>query len=519
MPEISSGRRILLSVISGVLLAISYPPGPLWIVAWISLVPFFGAFSRSTSPKEALKIGYVFGVALNLASFHWLIHLPVPLWVSMLGYTALSLFSALYPALFSWAAFRIKARFRLPLIFVLPVVWVGMEFVRSIGILGFPWLDLGYTQCLNLPLIQIASITGHGGVSFLVVLLNAAILAAVFHKETGADGRRALLQPVAVLAVVLAAYFWGGHTVNEYDSSREKLVDIVMIQGNLSPLDKWQNSERLSKYMVFQDETEKAVSGDRSQPDLVIWPETAAPCYLVDEWKYRELVTSLAKRTGIPILSGTLMMDLGKSKKHFNGMALFLPDGTVGGKYKKMHLVPFGEMIPLEDKIPILEKVELGQGDYSPGSEYILFKAGDYSFGGVICFESLFPDHFRRFVSLGASFMVVVTNDAWFGRSSAPYHHSAISSFRAVENCVSIARCANTGVSALIDPCGRAVDSTGLFVRETITGTLYSSGNRDDEQTFFNRHGRIIEIVSAGISAILLLVSLFSGPLRPQGKK
>jgi apolipoprotein N-acyltransferase len=207
---------------------------------------------------------------------------------------------------------------------------------------------------------------------------------------------------------------------------------------------------------------------------------------------------TLAKETDVPVLTGTLIAGHGEESKHYNGLVMFLPDGTLGGCYRKIQLVPFGEMIPLEDKIPLLARINLGQGDYSPGNELTVFRYKNQKISGVICFESMFPDLFRKFVKRGADFMVVVTNDAWYGRSGAPYHHAAISCMRAAENRVGLARCANTGVSCFIDPTGRLRHPTEIFTRETIEDDLFKV---TDRPTFFSLHGDLL-------SRLILLLSL-----------
>ncbi len=500
-------RRFLYPIASGALLAFCYPPGDLGIVAWFAIVPFLISIDSESSARHAFGTGYLFGFILHLVSFHWLINLPVPIWISLLGITALTLFSSIYTGLFSALSVSIRKKLHIPGLILYPPVWLAMEFIRGAGILGFPWLDLAYTQHKNLPLLQISSITGHCGVSLLVISANSALLALI--KNLRNPFSKELLTPIiTVAALTISLLFWGNHRIEEQKRAADSIAHVLLFQGNLSPAEKWLSGDRHQKISLFCDETLQAVRTCKNKPDIVIWPETAVPAYLLDERRYRKKVLSLSAELSLPILTGTLVMEPNNRSTHYNGLVLFPPDGEIGNCYKKIKLVPFGEMIPFEDRIPLLSKIELGQGSYSPGSEYTIFNSGDVSFGGVICFESLFPSHFRRIVKQGAQFMVVVTNDAWFGESSAPYHHAAVSSFRAIENCVSVARCANTGISCIVDPWGRIYNATGIFTREIVNGDMIfnmeSSG-----KTFYCKFGNIIGPAALIMTFILLIFARY----------
>lgn len=502
MPNKLHLRRYLYPIASGVVLARIFPPSEFGFIAWFVLVPLFYSIGAETSVRHAFRTGYLFGFALHIFSFYWLLNLPVPLWVSLLGIASLALFSSVYTGAFTALAVFIQKKSVIPGIILYPSIWLSMEYIRSSGILGFPWLDLAYTQHRNFPLIQLASITGQSGLSLLIVFVNS-VLHSMISNQKDLFSRKVLILLISVSAVYISIHSWGKHRIETQDRIADTISHVLLIQGNLSPAEKWASGNRNEKISLFCSETRQAVRKAKEKTDLVIWPETAVPAYLLDERRYRRKVLALSAELDLPILAGTLVMDPDNRSTHYNGLALFLPDGNIGACYKKIKLVPFGEMIPFEDRIPLLTKIELGQGSYSPGSEFVIFDDGNSSFGGVICFESLFSSHFRKIVNNGAQFMVVVTNDAWFGKSTAPYHHMAISSFRAIENGVSIARCANTGISCIIDPWGRIFHASGIFTKAIVEGEILC--NRDFcGKTVYSKFGNILQPAALFITVLFV---------------
>ena len=219
--------------------------------------------------------------------------------------------------------------------------------------------------------------------------------------------------------------------------------------------------------------------------------------------RYQPLILKIAEETGAHLLFGSPSHDWVKGKvKYYNSAYLLSPQGKVVGKYDKIHLVPFGEYVPLSGLLFFLESLS-GVGNLSPGKtvQNLHFPQGD--FGVLICFEIIFPNLCRKFVKAGAQFLVTITNDAWFGRTSAPYQHLSMATFRAVENRVSIARAANTGISAFIDAKGEIRKRSDIFVRETLVGHI----NPKIEGTFYTRYGDVFALVSSAIAFLLILLA------------
>jgi apolipoprotein N-acyltransferase len=292
-------------------------------------------------------------------------------------------------------------------------------------------------------------------------------------------------------------------------------LKVGLVQPNMSSSIKWDPRFRVHNLQVLLELTERL---GRERPDLIIWPETATPFYLRQEPAYLELLLRIVNRINIPVLIG-FPDALPKRGGHayYNSAGLIVPEWGLVEKYNKVHLVPFGEWFPYEDVFTFLQKVEFGQGDFKRGDTYTVFKLGTEpgsavrpevqgaTFSVLVCFESIFPGLIRSFKKADAQFLVNITNDEWFGRTAAPYQHAYMAVFRAVETRSSIARCANTGVSMLIDPWGRITLQSGLFTREALVGTIRLVPSK----TFFTKHGFLLlwPLVVAALLEVVLALS------------
>ena len=240
-------------------------------------------------------------------------------------------------------------------------------------------------------------------------------------------------------------------------------------------------------------------------PDLIIWPETAIPVYLNKNIRYRRIIHSLVDSIGVPVLTGMPAADYENDKK-WNSAGFFQPGDEKIQRYNKIHLVAFGEAIPFDDYFPSLRKLHLGQANWDKGKEPVVFRSPVIPpFNVVICFESIFPDLVRKFVLKGAQFITVITNDVWFGPHSSPIQHAMIAVLRAIEFHRPVVRCANTGISMIIDPYGRVVDKTGTFERTILTGVITPGTG----QTFYLKYGNIFSIFCLFITCVMLILYCF----------
>jgi apolipoprotein N-acyltransferase len=310
---------------------------------------------------------------------------------------------------------------------------------------GFGWLSLGYSQYKNLLLIQTADFSGVYGVSFVIMMVNAGIYKA-FRKS---------FKEIIIAGAILTIVFGYGAAKEKAAEYRDS-VNISVIQGNVPQELKWDPE---AQNMIIEKYIALTKMSALDNPDLIVWPETSFPGFFEIDREMTDKVLNLAKEIKIPILIG---VNTEKDDRYFNSAMLISGEGKVVDKYDKIHLVPFGEYVPFSDRFPAFHKLVLGElGEFTPGKEFKTFSLRPPAFkqavrfSVLVCFEDIFPEISRKFVKNGAGFLVVITNDAWYGKSGAAYQHAACSVFRAIENRVPIVRCANTGYSCFIDSKGK----------------------------------------------------------------
>ncbi|MEI6631023.1 MAG: apolipoprotein N-acyltransferase [bacterium] len=470
---------VLLCLLSGVLLALPFNNGRFWILSWFGFVPAFFAL-KDKSLKEAFFLFFITGVIFWWCVIYWLVH------VTLAGTIVLVFYLSLYFAIFG-LIIRPCTKHSTPyaLIFI-PSLWVLLEFLRGHLLTGFPWALLGYSQYLNLMAIQIADITGAWGISFLLMFVNVAIVEIIW---SGAKRARPRLRIVVVLLIAfLSLTLYYGYfrlSLSVVSGTRHKLR-ISVIQGNIPQELKWAAN---AKYFILDQYSYLTREAAKEGPDLVIWPEAASPVLLGEDDAVFAQIFALGKEISIPLLLGAVVKE---GEDYFNSALLLDARGKISGRYDKLHLVPFGEYIPLKKALPFLETV-VPIGDIQPGSEYAIFKT-PHSFAVLICFEDFFPELSRNFIKRGAGFLVNITNDAWYKRTSASYQHLQASVFRAVENRVYLVRAANTGISGFISPLGAIIstvrDSRGreIFIPGYDTREIFIE-NRP--LSFYTRYGDI----------------------------
>jgi apolipoprotein N-acyltransferase len=359
---------------------------------------------------------------------------------------------------------------------------------------------VGYSAVTAPSAIQFASFTGMFGVSFWIVLANAALLSVFTSK-----GRRAG-RALAFAVIVVAPFVHGSLVMGENEGS--ETVRVAVIQPNIPGEIKW---DARYKSESFDALTELSREAAAQEPDLIVWPETAAPSYLRNERDDLALVAAVARDANAPVLTGcpdiARESDAAGEYRPLNSVLLVGADGTVGPSYNKIRLVPFGEVIPFETVVPLLRRVDFGEADFLPGSERTVFELPGVRVSSLICFESAFPRLAREFVAEGAELLVNVTNDVWYGRTSMPFQHASMAIMRSVENRRSLARSANSGVSMLVDPFGRVVGETNIFERTYLVGELPIARG----MTFYARYGDLFPWATVVAGALMLVASAWSG--------
>lgn len=453
-----------LSALSGALLALSFPCFNLEPLAFFSFVPLFFALKNKNS-IQAFALSYICGLVFFAITVYWIIH------VSLLGLVLLVLYLALYFGLFGFFLNLLSVSQKLlPINFLsIPFVWILLEFIRSHLFTGFSWALLGYSQYLNLPVIQMADITGVWGVSFVVMMVNVAIWETIDRGKVKPSN--AVIFSILCVVFTVSYGFYKLHRT--WNVEPRTPIRVSVIQGNIPQDQKWDRNSQdfiLERYLAL---TREAAAKDK--PDLIIWPETSVPGLIDEDPAMLTAILKLATQTKTALLVGAITSE--KNADYYNSAVLISSDGKIVKQYNKLHLVPFGEFVPLEKYLPFLRKlIGIPIGDYKPGKEYTVFKIlnskhetlnkSETKFSVLICFEDIFPELSCKFVRNGAGFLVNMTNDAWFKCSSAPWQHAQASVFRAVENRVPVVRAANTGLSCFIDEKGRIYDKAGAFMVE-----------------------------------------------------
>ena len=473
-------------IASGAAGALAFPDTDWWLLAWVWLAPAL-AWSAERSPRAALATGWLCGTAFFLVLLRWLDHtfrywsaIPWPVtWLPILalaGYCGLYL--GLACAVVSWLSRRLGAG---PALALFPALWVAGEWVRGWLMEGFPWGLLAYSQHRVLPIIQVAEFTGAWGVSFLVASGNAALAAAVVLGP-----RRAAPGLLAAGLLVAASLGFGWHALGAGNREAPS-VQVAVIQPSVAQSLKWDPARHAEILALYERLTREAA---QSRPALILWPETAATIFLRGDAPLLARLTRLAGDLDTAILVGSIdrrSRIRGRAGPGFEFLnsAFLLTGQGITGKYDKIQLVPFGEYVPLSGVIGFVRSWAEFISEMGAGETATVFEIPGARFGTVICYEVIFPGLFRRFVAGGADFMANITNDAWFGETSGPWQHLSALPLRAVEHRVAIARAANTGVSAFVDPSGRIGPWLPLLER----GALARRVPLRAGQTLYTRYG------------------------------
>ncbi|MFI5460684.1 MAG: apolipoprotein N-acyltransferase [Isosphaerales bacterium] len=509
---------LAMSACSGLALALAFPKFDLNLLAWVALVPLLVAI-EGRSLNCVLLYSWTQGLAFYAATLYWIVnmlctHSHKPLAAAAGELLVLAASEALFVPATVVAATFISRRARIPMLVTLPIAWPAIEWLRSFFPVKYPWALLGYTAYRDLRLIQFAEFTGVYGVSALIVLVNVA----VFQVIAGPETRRAKLRMAAgVAAIIVAALAFG--TLRLAQLARAPVtgsLKVAMVQGNIVPNLKWDPASVPPAFEVYTEATESAA---REHPDLIVWPETAAafiflphsvyPYPLATDAAYRRRLLQLSRDLHEPILLGAPALEFGRVVSSRNRAYLVSADGRVADFYDKMALVPFSEYVPMKSVLGhFFEKLVETLFDYLPGDRQTIFTVADARLGVLICYESMLPDLARRAVKAGANVLVNIANDAWFGRSSAPYLLLAMTAMRAVETHTPIVRVVNSGISAVISPTGQVIAPTELFTRTTEIETVQWKATR----TIYTEYGDVFAEVCFALLLIGLLAAAFRRP-------
>jgi len=502
-------RDIAVAAAGGVMLYAALPSLDFSWLSWVGLAPLLLVVSGKR-PGSAFLLFYLAGAVFFLGIFHWILRIPG---YTLLHHALLALYMGAYFAVFGLLfASLCKRRGLFAALLAAPFLWVSLEFARSnLSFLALPWGLLAHSQYKHPVIIQVASLAGAYGLSFIILLVNSSLAALFLTRQMETAVRRKGVLIASITACLLGCVLAYGYVVTSRPITGERL-SIAVVQGNIEQDKKWD-----PKYaaMIMKTYTDLSYKAAESKPVLLIWPESATPRSISTDAKLQSQVRDLARSAGAYLLLGSTQLQKFKvqspqSARYWNSAFLISPEpGEVKSqRYDKIRLFPFGEYLPYKDTIPwrLIKVAEFG--NYMAGKEYTVFKTPFSRFGVTICWENIFPDLVREFVRGGAQFMVNVTNEAWFGPVTAPHQFVAMSVFRAVENRVFMVRCGNTGISCCIDPYGRVTKwvtgagGSGIFVQGFMNDSIVPL----DSRTIYNRYGDWFAWLCVTVSIILVVL-------------
>jgi apolipoprotein N-acyltransferase len=507
----------LFALFSGALLALSFPRYGHPAIAWIALVPLLLALTgwrdgttrlRGQPPLRAFLLGLTAGVVYFAGTIYWTGTVvrtfggaATP--VALLAMVLLAAYLALFPALTALIVSRLIARLGLRGLWLAPAAWVTTEFFRGYLFGGFPWVPLGNSQVEVLPVAQLASVLGVYGLSLLVAGISAAIASALL--TTG----RARAGAIATAVVVLVAIGgWGAWRIAGGGLTREGTpLRVGLVQGNIAQEDKWNPREARRIFTTHISMTREAVGRGA---ELVIWPESSTPFMFEEDEAGETGVRDLARELRVPILFGSDQVDRsGQPYRLYNAAFLVTPEGETAAVYRKIHLVPFGEFIPLKGLLYFVSPLVERFTDFSAGDAAVLLPIGDHRITTAICYEVVYPSLMRQGVAAGSELLTTITNDGWYGDSSAPFQHFAMASMRAIEQGRYLARAANTGISGVVDPYGRVVRVSAIFEQVGLVEEVRLLTSR----TIYSMIGDVVAYASIALVGLALV---FSRGGRPQ---
>jgi len=452
--------RFLLPALGGCILTLAFAPYKLSLLAWIAFIPLFYSLRDGRYPFWK---AFLMGLAFFATLLYWIPFSNVEKSVlpqMITGYLLLLFYLSCYFGLSG--LFYNKLR-KLSHIEMFPFVFTGLEFIRSLSSnLGFPWGSVGYSQGNLIHFVQIASLGGLPLVTFWVLSMNTILYLFIENWIIKRKSRRLYLY--LTLGFIIFPFLYSEIVLYRGYKSEGNLTATI-IQPNILPTEKrWRSNNRLEKI--------REIVKSLPESDIYILPETASPYSLANSEKTKRFFQDLAKEKDGLIITGMPDFEVKDVKILYYNAAVLVDSEKIVGIYRKMFLVPFVERLPFDDIIPGFAKINLGQGHFSPGSNYSVFDAGENKISVFICYEAIFPQIIRKFVLGGTHLLVNITEDGWFGKTSAPYQHAQMAAFQSIAYRRTLLRSANTGVSLIISPFGRIILKSKIYRECSLTAKI-----------------------------------------------
>jgi apolipoprotein N-acyltransferase len=469
----------LAAVATGVLLALSFPKYGHPAVAFIALAPLYVALAgwtgranefQGVSARRGFRLGvlaglvhyagtvyWTSGTVATFGGLSWFVAIPVA--------GLLVLYMSLYLGLASAAAAVLIRRFGATGLLLAPAAWVSAEYARAYMFGGFPWIPLGNAVISLLPVAQLASVAGVYGVSWLLAMLHALIAYAAM-----SSGRRRVVACAVAISLLAASSWWGAWRLSEGALTRAGTpIRIGLIQGNVPQTEKWDPARAGTILNRYVDMTRAAVANGAQ---FVMWPESATPFYFDEDPVGALQVRQLVSDARTPLLFGTDEIERGVPPRYYNSAFMLDEAGATAAVYRKVFLVPFGEYVPFGNVLTFVGPLVEAVSAFSPGQRAIMLPVKGHMISTAICYEVVYPHLIRDGVRRGSELLTTITNDAWYGETSAPFQHFELARMRAIEQGRYLARAANTGISGIVDPYGRVIARTALFETTSVIGDV-----------------------------------------------
>ena len=502
----------LMPVLTGILLAISFPRAGLGYLAWVAYVPLIAFVFSAGSSARAFLGGFIAGFIALFALLMWIPDVlmrygglsPTLAWFA---FSLLVSVLACYPAVACALTKYLTRRGGTACFLLFPSIWIVSEYAQSLSPFGgLPWILAGYSQSDYLNIIQIADITGIFGVSFIILWTGTAFVWMVTCKG---NKRMAYAPMLGAVLLISACLMYGSISMRRWESVPAGFR-AAMLQGNLS----FDDPEPVLAEKFRDGYVRMADTLKSGETDLLVLPESPSPASFQYEDSYRRILANLAKRYSLGLIFNNIRnSETAGGSAYFNSAYFLDNNGALTGIYDKIHLVPFGEYIPLSRLFSFAQTITKDVGTFSPGKDVRVLKLGEHPVNALICFEAVFPDLVRRFVQKGSQLMVNLTNDGWYGDSAAPYQHLAIARVRAVENRRYLLRATNSGISAIIEPSGKIQASTGLLQEAIGTGHFAFI----EEMTLYTRYGDVfVSLCAIILCAVWLFAEFHRAAIRNQ---
>jgi apolipoprotein N-acyltransferase len=482
---------MLLALLAGLLNIAIFPRIDQGWLALVCFVPLFW-LARKETPRKLFLYFWLAGVVFRIGNLYWIVHViqhysQLHTVVAGAIVFLLCLFLGMFWGITGFLIGLIRNRVGFGwAMLAAPFLWVVFE--SLINVLQFPWDLTGYSVYKYLPIAQLASIVGVYGLTWLIVAWNAALTDFVARKKRNYIG--------SITIIVLISALWGYWRISQPINGPE--LKVGLIQGNI-PQDVKINYEFAAEVNDKHVSMTKALANS-ARPDIIFWPEASTLFPIQDGGEWTQEIIDAAKQAHIPLFIGS---DAYIQDRVYNSAFLIDADGKILPlRYSKMYLVPFGEYVPFQNLLFFAGKVVPEISDFTAGETHTLFPLNGRKFAVAICFEVVFPQLSRTFVRNGATLLTTITNDAWFGKSCAPYQHFAMAAMRAIENRRYLVRAANTGISGIVDPYGRVLQKTDIFVPSIMSGRVQWI----DEQTLYTQFGDLILYISIAATALVLII-------------